>query len=93
MQNITRTMTEYEIKAYSVAEDANGVPSLAIIAECQAESASMTKTIARAELAAATGEPLPKGVTVKWRPIGTVTYAMPLDQFLDSAAILKKEVL
>lgn len=93
MQNITRTMTEYEIKAYSVAEDANGAPSLAIIAECQAESASMTKTIARTELAAATGEPLPKGVTVKWKPIGTVTYAMPLDQFLDSAAILKKEAL
>lgn len=93
MQNITRTLTEYDIKAYSVAEDENGVPSLAIIAECQAESASMTKTLARAELAAATGEPLPKGVTVKWKPIGTVTYAMPLDKFLDSAAILKKEIL
>lgn len=93
MQNITRTMTEYEIKAYSVAEDENGIPSLSVIAECQAESASMTKTLARAELAAATGEPLPKGVTVKWKPIGTVTYAMPLDQFLDSAAILKKEAL
>ena len=91
MQNITRTLTEYEIKAYDLVEDENGVPTVQVIAECNAEGASMTKSLARAELAAATGQAMPKGLTIKWKPIGTITYAMPLDKFLDGAIIIKRE--
>lgn len=91
MQNITRTLTEYEIKAYDLAEDENGIPAVKVVAECNAEGASMTKSLARAELAAATGQAMPKGLTIKWKPIGTVTYAMPLDKFLDGAIIIKRE--
>lgn len=91
MQNITRTLTEYEIKAYDLGEDENGLPTVQVVAECNAEGASMTKSLARAELAAATGHPMPKGLTIKWKAIGTITYAMPLDKFLDDATIIKKE--
>ena len=91
MQNITRTLNIYEIKAYDLVEDEDGSPSVQVIAECEAEDSSMTKSLARAELAAATGAPLPKGITVKWRAIGSVTYAMPLDRFLDGAVIVKRE--
>ena len=91
MQNITRTLTEYEIKAYDLGEDENGVPTVQVVAECNAEGASMTKSLARAELAAAMGQPMPKGLPIKWKPVGTITYAMPLDKFLDGAVIIKKE--
>ena len=91
MQNITRTLTEYEIKAYGLGVDENGVPTVQVVAECNAEDASMTKSLARAELAAATGLPIPKGTTIKWKPVGTITYAMPLDKFLDGAVIIKRE--
>lgn len=93
MQNVTRTLTEYKIKAYDLGEDENGIPTVQVIAECSAEGASMTKSLARAELAAATGHPMPKGITIKWKPVGTITYAMPLDKFLDGAVIVKKEVI
>ena len=91
MQNITRTLTDYEIKAYSLGEDENSIPTVQVFAECNAEGASMTKSLARAELACATGQPIPKGLTIKWKPIGTITYAMPLDKFLDGAVIIKRE--
>lgn len=91
MQNITRTLTEYEIKAYDLGEDENGLPTVQVVAECNAEGASMTKSLARAELAAATGQTMPKGLTIKWKPVGTITYAMPLGKFLDDATIIKKE--
>lgn len=93
MQNITRTLTEYEIKAYDLGEDENGVPTVQVVAECNAEEASMTKSLARAELAAATGQAMPKGLTIKWKPVGTITYAMPLDKFLDGAIIIKRDDL
>lgn len=93
MQNITRTLTEYEIKAYDLGEDENGVPTVQVVAECNAEGASMTKSLARAELAAATGQAMPKGLTIKWKPVGTITYAMPLDKFLDNAIIIKRDDL
>lgn len=93
MQNITRTLTEYEIKAYDLGEDENGVPTVQVVAECNAEGASMTKSLARAELAAATRQPMPKGLTIKWKPVGTITYAMPLDKFLDGAIIIKRDDL
>lgn len=91
MQNITRTLTDYEIKAYDLGEDENGIPTVQVVAECNAEGASMTKSLARAELAASTGRAMPKGITIKWKPIGTITYAMSLDKFLDGAVIIKRE--
>lgn len=91
MQNITRTLTDYEITAYDLVEDENGIPAVQVVAECRAEASSMTKSLARAELSAAVGKKLQKGLTVKWRAIGSTTYAMPLDRFLESAIIIKKE--
>lgn len=91
MQNITRTLTNYEIKAYDLCETDNGLPSVQVVAECNAEGASMTKSLARAELAAATGNSMPRGLTIKWKPVGTTTYAMPLDKFLENATVIKRE--
>ena len=36
---------------------------------------------------------MPKGLTIKWKPVGTITYAMPLDKFLDDAIIIKRDDL
>lgn len=91
MQNITRTLTDYEIKAYDLCETENDLPSVQVVAECNVEGASMTKSLARAELAAATGNSMPRGLTIKWKPVGTTTYAMPLDKFLENATIIKRE--
>lgn len=91
MQNITRTLTDYEIKAYDLCETEDGLPSVQVVAKCNAEGASMTKSLARAELAVATGNSMPRGLTIKWKPVGTTTYAMPLDKFIESAVIIKRE--
>lgn len=32
-----------------------------------------------------------EGQAIKWKPIGAITYAMPLDKFLEGA-IIKREV-
>lgn len=90
MQNITRTLTDYQITAYDLVDGEDGM-AIEVVGQCRVEAASMTKTLARAELAEAIGEPLKKGVTVKWVAIGNVTYAMPLDKFLSEATIVKKE--
>lgn len=89
MQNITRTLTKFEIKAYDLVEDEEGTIGVNIIAECVATAPSMTKGAARAALAEAAGQPMPRGCTVKWAPVGSVTYAMPLDQFIANAEILE----
>lgn len=91
MQNITRTFTEYDVKAYDLVENDGGEPAISVIAECRCLNTSMTKSTARAELAQATGAKLPKGVTIKWKPIETVTYAMPMDKFIEYAIIISKE--
>lgn len=36
------------------------------------------------------GQAMPKGLAIKWKPIGAITYAMPLDKFLEGA-IIKRE--
>ncbi len=33
---------------------------------------------------------MPKGLAIKWKPIGAITYAMPLYKFLEGA-IIKRE--
>lgn len=34
---------------------------------------------------------MPKGLAIKWKPIGAITYAMPLGKFLEGAIIIKRE--
>lgn len=92
MQNVTRTMTEYKITAYSVCES-DGEVGLSAIAECAACSTAMNKGEARAALMEATGTAVPRGCTVVWKPVKTVKHAMPLDKFLaESIVIEEKEI-
>lgn len=89
MKNITRTVTDYLITAYDLVDGENG-PEVKIVAQATALAVSMTKSEARAALAEATGKKLPKGLTIKWEPQATYTYAMPLDKFLDQAVVIKE---
>ena len=92
MQNVTRTMTEYKITAYSVGE-IDGKVGLNVVAECTAYSTGMNKGEARAALMEATGTAVPRGCTVVWGPVKTVKYAVPLDKFLaESVVIEEKEI-
>lgn len=93
MQNITRTLTLFDIKAYDLVEGEDGTPVAVGVAECHAEGTSMTKGEARAALAEATGEKLPKGLMIKWTPVSTKTYAMPLDQFIATASVINETIV
>ena len=59
MQNVTRTMTEYEVTAYSVGES-DGEVGLNVVAECTVHSTTMNKGEARAALMEATGTAVPR---------------------------------
>ena len=86
MQNVTRTMTEYEVTAYSVCES-DGEVGLSAIAKCTVHSTTMNKGEARAALA------VPRGCTVVWKPVKRMKYAMPIDKFLaESVVIEEKEI-
>jgi len=89
MKNITRTVTDYLITAYDLVDGENG-PDIKIVAQTTALAVSMTKSEARAALAEAIGSKLPKGLTIKWEPQATYTYAMPLDKFLEQAVVIKE---
>ena len=91
MQNITRTFTLYNVRAYDLVENEDGDPGISVIAECQCLNTSMTKSTARAELAQATGNKIPKGVAIKWTPVETVTYAMSMARFIENAVVVAKE--
>lgn len=92
MQNVTRTMTEYKITAYSVGE-IDGEVGLNVVAECTSLSTTMNKGEARAALMEATGTAVPRGCTVVWKPVRVVKHAMPLDKFLaESVVIEEKEI-
>lgn len=91
MQNITRTFTLYNVRAYDLVENEDGVPGISVIAECQCLNTSMTKSTARAELAQATGNKIPKGVAIKWTPVETATYAMTMEKFIENAIVVAKE--
>lgn len=90
MQNVTRTMTEYEVTAYSVRES-DGEVGLNVVAECTAHSTSMTKGEARAALMEATGTVVPRGCTVVWKAVKRLKYAMPLDKFLDESIVIEEK--
>lgn len=89
MKNITRTVTEYIITAYDLVDGENG-PEVSVVTQTTSRGVSMTKSEARAALAAATGKKLPKGVTIKWEPQAVCTYAMPLNQFIENAVVIKE---
>lgn len=89
MKNITRTVTDYLITAYDLVDGENG-PEVKTVAQATALAVSMTKSEARAALAMAAGTKLAKGLTIKWEPRATYTYAMPLDKFLEQAVIIKE---
>ena len=92
MQNVTRTMTEYEVTAYSVC-DSDGEVGLSTIAKCTVSTTHMNKGEARAALMEATGTAVPRGCTVVWNPVKRVKYAMPIDKFLaESVVIEEKEI-
>lgn len=90
MQNVTRTMTEYEVTAYSVRES-DGEVGLNVVAECIVRSTTMNKGEARAALMEATGTAVPRGCTVVWKPVKTMKYAMPLDKFLDESIVIEEK--
>lgn len=92
MQNVTRTMTEYEVTAYSVCES-DGEVGLNVIAECTAHSTAMNKGEARAALMEATGTAVPRGCTVVWKPKKRMKYAMPLEKFLEESVVIEEGVL
>lgn len=89
MKNITRTVTDYVITAYDLADSENG-PEVSVVAQTTSRAVSMTKSEARAALAEATGKKLPKGLTIKWEPQSVYTYAMPLDEFIKNAVVVKE---
>lgn len=89
MKNITRTVTDYIITAYDLVDGEDG-PEVSVVAQATCLAVSMTKSEARAALAEATGEKLPKGLTIKWEPQATFTYAMPLDKFIENAVVIKE---
>lgn len=92
MQNVTRTLTEYKVTAYSVGE-IDGEVGLNVVAECTAHSTTMNKGEARATLMEATGKAVPRGCSVVWKPVKSMKYAMPLDKFLaESVVIEEKEI-
>lgn len=90
MQNVTRTMTEYEVTAYSVCES-DGEVGLSVIAKCTACSTAMNKGEARAALMEATGTAVPRGCTVVWKPVKSMKYAMPIDRFLEESTIIEEK--
>lgn len=90
MQNVTRTMTEYEVTAYSVGVIGGDV-GLNVVAECTVHSTTMNKGEARAALMEATGTAVPRGCTVVWKPVKTMKYAMPLDRFLEESVVIEEK--
>lgn len=89
MKNITRTVTDYVITAYDLVDGENG-PEVSVVAQTTSRAVSMTKSEARAALTKATGKKLPKGLTINWEPQAVYTYAMPLDQFIENAVVIKE---
>lgn len=88
--NVTRTFISFKCRAYAI-EDVDGEPTLAVLAECEAQGTSMTKAHARAALAEVYGKALPQGCTVKWEPVKRVTYGMTQEAFLANATVIKTE--
>ena len=90
MQNVTRTIYKYVINAYDMIDDADGM-RIEVVANCHVVSPMMSKTIARRAIEAETGQKPKRGVSVKWKRIGTITYAMPADEFFKNAVIVSEE--
>lgn len=90
MQQVTRTLNKYEIKAFAVIE-VDGEPKLEVVAKCSALQTSMTKGQARSLLKDEAGQDVPRGAVIQWTPVGKKTFAMPLDIFLTNSAVVCEE--
>lgn len=93
MQQVTRTMTEFEIRAYDLGENEKGEMEVQEIAACKVVATSMTKGQARKVLKQVIKGDLARGLTIKWEAVKTTTYAMPLDEFLAAAIETKIETI
>lgn len=91
MQNITRTVTTYHVKAYDLAQSESGDMEVKLIAECMANRTSMSKGIARAALEAENNVKIQRGINITWKEVGSVTYGMPLDTFIANSAVVSSE--
>lgn len=89
MKMVTKTLNTYEIVAYDLVDDRlAGVPEVAMVARTLYTTTGITKSVARAALAREVGHPLPKGLAVRWEAVGSVTYGMPLDFYLENAEVI-----
>lgn len=89
MRMVTKTLNTYEVTAYDLVDDRdNGLPEVAVVARTLVTLTGITKSTARSALAREVGHPLPKGLAVRWEPVGSVTYGMPLDEYLEHAEII-----
>lgn len=92
MKMVTKTLNTYEIVAYDLVDDrVAGLPEVAMVARTLCTTTGITKSVARAALAREVGHPLPKGVAVRWEPVGSVTYGMPLDFYLEHAEVISSK--
>lgn len=89
--NITRTMNMYEAVAYDIMEDEDGMVSIGVVAQWNVEGTSITKASARAAYQEQTGDKLKKGITIKWRLIGSKTYALPVEKFMEIATVIEEK--
>lgn len=90
MQNVTRTIYKYVINVYDMVDDAGGM-RIEEVANCHVVSPMMSKAIARRAIEEQTGQKPKKGIAIKWKRIGSVTYAMPADEFFKNAVIVSEE--
>lgn len=86
-------MTTFEVVAYGLSDDSEGLPTVSEVARAEVTATSMTKGSARAALAKVKGSKLPQGLDVRWKPISQVTYAMPIDKFIADSVVIKTESL
>lgn len=87
----TRTVTTWKASAYKVAW-IDGKPEIELVGEVEYNSASTSKTEARAALVAA-GYTVPRGTEIQVAKVAEETYGMDIDTFmLYAKRIDKKEV-
>lgn len=88
-EQITRTVTTWNAKAYKVAWK-NGKPEAALVGECNYEGTD-SKTKARAALKAA-GVECPRGTEVQVKKVSETLYAMDIQTFMQFAHPIERKV-
>lgn len=85
MAAITRTVSVYEIVAYTLNED--NPPVVEQYASVKVQDTSMNDRKARVAFRDC-GVALPKNCVIKFEEVEQVTYSMTIDQFIDNAEIV-----